>query len=93
MSTAEGSELWEATCTPFVNAECRPGSSSDVGTYLQHPSIVDFIENDPDIGVVDHYTFLTVDPEPSDGVMGAAWRESVCLDNQSTVVVVVGQKQ
>ena len=83
LSTAAGSELWEATCTPFVNADCPPDTSVDVGTYLGHPSVVDFIENDSDNGVVDHYAFLTVDPEPSDGVFGTGFRRSVCLNNAS----------
>ena len=83
MSTAEGSELWEATCTPFVNAGCQPDTSWAVGTYLELPSVVDFIENHPDNGTVDHYAFLTVDLEPNDGVMGAAWGESVCLEHKS----------
>ena len=83
MSTAEGSELWEATCTPYVDADCPPDISVNVGTYLGHPSVVDFIENDSDNDVVDHYAFLSIDQEPSDGMVGAGFRESVCLNKAS----------
>ena len=86
LSTANGSELWEATCTPFVNPGCRPDTSSAVGTYLALRSVKDFIKNDLDNGRVDHYAFLTVDLEPSDGVMGAAWQKSVCLKRKSRLI-------
>ena len=87
LSTAVGSELWEANCTSFVDAGCQPDKSPGgefIGTYLDLPSVVDFIENDPQRDIVDHYAFLTVDPEPSDGVVGAAYRATVCFENQST---------